>query len=110
MLARKPFVRGYIAKLYHKGRAGDFTDVQAFREEYRLNSLIHHYPKPYIGFLQGWHKGGGVGISCHGSHRIVGKTTKMAMPNALRPVPDVGGSYSDSALALLAGFWGSQVT
>ena len=86
---------GDIAKLYHKGRAGDFTDVQAFwREEYRLNSLIHHYPKPYIGFLQGYVMGGGVGISCHGSHRIVGNTTKMAMPEcAIGLVPDVGGSY-----------------
>jgi 3-hydroxyisobutyrate dehydrogenase len=86
---------GDIAKLYHKGRAGNFTDVQAFwREEYRLNSLIHHYPKPYIGFLQGYVMGGGVGISCHGSHRIVGNTTKMAMPEcAIGLVPDVGGSY-----------------
>jgi len=70
---------GDIAALYHKGRAGAFDDVQAFwREEYRLNSLIHNYPKPYIAFLQGYVMGGGVGISCHGSHRIVGETTKMA--------------------------------
>lgn len=86
---------GDIARLYHKGRAGEFEDVQAFwREEYRLNSLIHHYPKPYIAFLQGYVMGGGVGISCHGSHRIVGETTKMAMPEcAIGLVPDVGGSY-----------------
>ena len=86
---------GDIAKLYHKGLAGDFDEVQAFwREEYRLNSLINHYPKPYIAFLQGFVMGGGVGISCHGSHRIVGETTKMAMPEcAIGLVPDVGGSY-----------------
>ena len=86
---------GDIAALYHKGRAGAFDDVQAFwREEYRLNSLIHNYPKPYIAFLQGYVMGGGVGISCHGSHRIVGETTKMAMPEcAIGLVPDVGGSY-----------------
>ena len=86
---------GDIAKLYHKGVAGDFEDVQAFwREEYRLNSLINHFPKPYIAFLQGYVMGGGVGISCHGSHRIVGETTKMAMPEcAIGLVPDVGGSY-----------------
>ena len=86
---------GDIAKLYHKGVAGNFDDVQAFwREEYRLNSLINHYPKPYIAFLQGFVMGGGVGISCHGSHRIVGETTKMAMPEcAIGLVPDVGGSY-----------------
>ena len=86
---------GDIAKLYHKGVAGEFEGVQAFwREEYRLNSLINHYPKPYIAFLQGYVMGGGVGISCHGSHRIVGESTKMAMPEcAIGLVPDVGGSY-----------------
>ena len=86
---------GDIAKLYHKGVAGEFDAVQAFwREEYRLNSLINHYPKPYIAFLQGYVMGGGVGISCHGSHRIVCETTKMAMPEcAIGLVPDVGGSY-----------------
>ena len=86
---------GDIAKLYHKGLAGEFDDVCAFwREEYRLNSLINHFPKPYIAFLQGYVMGGGVGISCHGSHRIVCETTKMAMPEcAIGLVPDVGGSY-----------------
>ena len=56
--------------------------------------------------------GGGVGISCHGSHRIVGNTTKMAMPEcAIGLVPDVGGSYLLArALALLEGFWGSLLS
>lgn len=86
---------GDIASLYHLGIAGKFDEVNAFwREEYRLNSLIHHYPKPYIAFLQGYVMGGGVGISCHGSHRIVSESTKMAMPEcAIGLVPDVGGSY-----------------
>ena len=44
---------GDIAKLYHKGRAGDFTDVQAFwREEYRLNSLILIIPNPILAFCR----------------------------------------------------------
>ena len=37
--------------------------------------------------------GGGVGISCHGSHRIVGDTSQIAMPECgIGLVPDVGGS------------------
>ena len=37
--------------------------------------------------------GGGVGISCHGSHRIVGETSQIAMPECgIGLVPDVGGS------------------
>ena len=38
--------------------------------------------------------GGGVGVSCHGSHRIVGQTSKIAMPEcSIGLVPDVGGSF-----------------
>ena len=38
--------------------------------------------------------GGGVGISCHGSHRIVGDSSIIAMPEcSIGLVPDVGGSY-----------------
>ena len=37
--------------------------------------------------------GGGVGISCHGSHRIVGESSQIAMPECgIGLVPDVGGS------------------
>ena len=38
--------------------------------------------------------GGGVGISCHGSHRVVGETAKIAMPECgIGLIPDVGGSF-----------------
>ena len=85
---------GDIAKLYETGRAGEFVYGQQFwKDEYRLNAKIHHYPKPYIAFLQGFTMGGGVGISCHGSHRIVGQTSQIAMPECgIGFVPDVGGS------------------
>ena len=66
---------GDIAKLYETGRAGEFAYGQKFwTDEYRLNAKIHHYPKPYIAFLQGFTMGGGVGISCHGSHRMCAAT------------------------------------
>lgn len=85
---------GDIASLYRHGITGDFDYARKFwADEYRLNTLIDHYPKPYIAFLHGFVMGGGVGIACHGSHRIVCETAKIAMPEcAIGLIPDVGGT------------------
>lgn len=86
---------GDIQHLYDHGRKGDFAFGQRFwADEYRLNKLIADYPKPYIVLMQGFVMGGGVGISCHGSHRVVGETSKIALPECgIGLIPDVGGSY-----------------
>lgn len=86
---------GDIQDLYDTGCAGDFAYGRKFwSDEYRLNAKISEYPKPYVAFMQGFTMGGGVGISCHGSHRIVGETSQIAMPECgIGLVPDVGGSY-----------------
>lgn len=85
---------GDVAQLFERLTAGDFAyGKQFWRDEYRLNAKIHNYPKPYIAFLQGYTMGGGVGVSCHGTHRIVGDTSRIAMPEcSIGIVPDVGGS------------------
>ncbi|MBT4871875.1 MAG: enoyl-CoA hydratase/isomerase family protein, partial [Marinovum sp.] len=86
---------GDIADLYQSGLDKNYAFGQKFwADEYRLNSLIAGYPKPFIALMQGFTMGGGVGISCHGSHRIVGETSQIAMPECgIGLVPDVGGSY-----------------
>ncbi len=86
---------GDIADLYATGTKGDYAFGQKFwADEYRLNNKIFGYPKPIASFLQGFTMGGGVGIGCHGSHRIVGETSQIAMPECgIGLVPDVGGSY-----------------
>ncbi|QYX56338.1 enoyl-CoA hydratase/isomerase family protein [Roseovarius sp. SCSIO 43702] len=85
---------GDVQKLYHTGRAGDFDYGRRFwRDEYRLNAKIAEYPKPYVAFMQGFTMGGGVGISCHGTHRVVCDSSRIAMPECgIGLVPDVGGS------------------
>jgi enoyl-CoA hydratase/carnithine racemase len=86
---------GDIAQIYAAGRAGDFTVARNFwREEYALNARIKAYPKPYVALMNGFVMGGGVGISCHGSHRITCETTRIAMPECgIGLVPDVGGTH-----------------
>lgn len=62
--------------------------------EYRLNARIARYPKPYVAFMDGLVLGGGVGVSAHGSHRIVTERTRLGMPETgIGFVPDVGGTW-----------------
>ena len=91
----KAFSAGGDLQFMHDTAAkGDFEPGRAFwRDEYRLNAKIAEYPKPYIALCQGFTMGGGVGVSLHGSHRVVGESSKIAMPEcAVGLVPDVGGT------------------
>ena len=99
---------GDIAELYDTGTKGDFAYGQTFwRDEYRTNALIFEYPKPVVSFMQGFTMGGGVGIGCHGSHRVVGESSQIAMPEVgIGLVPDVGGSLM---LALAPGRLGEYL-
>ena len=99
---------GDIQHLYDHGKAGDFEFGKNFwADEYRLNELIATYPKPYIVFMQGFVMGGGVGVSCHGSHRIVDESTKIALPECgIGLIPDVGSSL---LLANGAGYLGEYL-
>ena len=85
---------GDIAQLYETGRAGDFGYSRQFwRDEYQMNARLAEYPKPVVSFMQGFVMGGGVGVGCHGAHRVVGDSTRIAMPETgIGLVPDVGGS------------------
>lgn len=85
---------GDIAELYETGRRGDYAFGQTFwRDEYRMNAALRNHSKPIVSFLQGFTMGGGMGVGCHGSHRVVGATSLVAMPECgIGLVPDVGGS------------------
>ncbi len=85
---------GDIAELYATGTKGDFSYGRTFwRDEYRMNAMLADYPKPVVSLMQGFTMGGGVGIACHGSHRVVDDSSRIAMPECgIGLVPDVGGS------------------
>ena len=85
---------GDIRALYDWGRAGDPEFLAFYREEYQLNTYIKRYPKPYIALMTGITRGGGVGVSVHGSHRIATEGLTFAMPETgIGLFPDVGGTY-----------------
>lgn len=85
---------GDIEQIYDTGKAGDFGFARKFwADEYRMNFKMTRYPKPIVPFMQGFTMGGGVGVACHGSHRVVGDSSQIAMPECgIGLVPDVGGS------------------
>ncbi|WP_426997937.1 enoyl-CoA hydratase/isomerase family protein [Pseudarthrobacter sp. N5] len=84
---------GDIVAIYRDILAGGDQTAAFWQEEYRLNSLISGYPKPYVAFMDGLVLGGGVGISAHGSVRVVTERTRMGMPETtIGFVPDVGGT------------------
>ena len=85
---------GDIRWLHDNALVHPMQAAQFFRDEYRLNSFIFHYPKPFVSLVNGINMGGGVGISMPGSHMVVTEKTKWAMPEtAIGMVPDVGGTY-----------------
>lgn len=97
---------GDILKLHNSGKAGDDQAWLFWRDEYRLNTLIYHYPKPYVALVDGITMGGGVGVSVHGSHRVAGDRTMFAMPETgIGFHPDVGGAFFLPRLAGEIGTW-----
>jgi enoyl-CoA hydratase len=85
---------GDIVAIYRDILGGGTETADFWQTEYRLNSLIAAYPKPYVAFMDGLVLGGGVGISAHGSVRVVTERTRTGMPETtIGFVPDVGGTW-----------------
>jgi enoyl-CoA hydratase/carnithine racemase len=85
---------GDIRALYESSQVKGDLGKTLWREEYILNARIANFPKPYVAFMDGIVMGGGVGLSAHGSHRVVTERTKLAMPEVgLGFFPDVGGTW-----------------
>lgn len=101
VLARSASERAFCAggDVRSIGILPDPTDRMAlgrafFGTEYRVNRRINTFPKPYIALINGVAMGGGLGLSIHGSHRVVSENLRMAMPETVLGLfPDIGGTW-----------------
>ncbi len=85
---------GDIRRLADTGPEGHDYRRNFWGDEYRANTVIAEYPKPFIALIDGIFMGGGVGLSVHGSHRVVSEQVLFAMPETgIGLFPDVGGTY-----------------
>ncbi|MFG6487942.1 enoyl-CoA hydratase/isomerase family protein [Roseateles sp. BYS78W] len=89
------FCAGGDIRFFHQAaQAGDPALGDFFTEEYRLNHLIHAYPKPYVALMDGIVMGGGMGISQGAKLRVLSERSKLAMPETgIGLFPDVGGGW-----------------
>ncbi|MBV5262175.1 enoyl-CoA hydratase/isomerase family protein [Synechococcus moorigangaii CMS01] len=101
------FCAGGDVRMLAASGARDGSEAREFfAAEYRLNTLIKEYPKPYLSIMDGVTMGGGVGISVHGSHRLATARTVFAMPETgIGLFPDVGGGWFLPRLKGHLGMW-----
>jgi enoyl-CoA hydratase len=91
-------------------RAVARSDQVAVREffltEYRMNALLHAYPKPTVAVMDGITMGGGLGISWPCRYRVATERTVAAMPEGLIGLfPDVGMGWRLPRMPGKIGLW-----
>lgn len=97
---------GDIRTLADSARGDGQANHEFFFTEYRLDSLLFHYPKHVVAIMDGAVMGGGVGISRPARFRVGTERTVFAMPETgIGLFPDVGGSWYLSRMPDHIGTW-----
>jgi len=98
---------GDVRRIRECAIAGETAEIEAFfAEEYAVNRGIATFGKPWISLIDGVCMGGGIGLSIHGTPRVVTESALLAMPEtAIALFPDVGTSYSLPRLPGAVGTW-----
>lgn len=77
-----------------------------FEQEYRVDYMIHTYPKPVVCWGNGIVMGGGIGLMAGADFRVVTDTSMLAMPEiSIGLYPDVAGSWILSHLPAKIGLF-----
>lgn len=86
---------GDVRALRDAVQVGDHAAAEHYwAVEYDVDRQVVDFPKPYVAWMDGIVMGGGVGVSAHGSVRLVTERTRLAMPEAIIGFfPDVGGLW-----------------
>jgi enoyl-CoA hydratase len=99
-------VGGDAVGLAKSGRGDGRWAHDYFAQQARLNSRIHHFPKPVITVADGATIGGGVGLLLPAAVRVATERTMVAfMETAVGMVPDVGASWVLPRLPGATGVW-----
>ncbi len=97
---------GDIRMLAESGAGDGRLAREFFFTEYRLNSLLHDYPKTLVAIMDGVTMGGGVGLSRPCRFRVATERTTFAMPETgIGLFPDVGGGWYLSRMSDHVGLW-----
>lgn len=99
---------GDVSAVVRSVRAGGpqrFVYGDAFFEaEYRLDRMVHEYPKPLVTWAHGNTMGGGLGLAVGGSHKIVSEQSRLAMPEIhIGLFADVGAGWFLNRMPVGAG-------
>lgn len=99
--SERGFCAGGDVRFAREGIINDEEDMvdQFFRDEYSMNHLIATFPKPYVALIDGVVMGGGLGISLHGTHRVITENAFAAMPEmAIGYFTDIGFAYASQRM------------
>lgn len=103
----------YKSMVEHPGGPNPYAE-RFFEEEYRLDYLMHTYPKPLLAWAHGIVMGGGLGVMAACSHRVGTEQSRIAMPEiTIGLFPDAGATWflthMPEHLAYFLAWTGSQL-
>jgi enoyl-CoA hydratase/carnithine racemase len=110
-------VRSLAQAINANNAAGEIVDSYPetfFEQEYRLDYLIHRFPKPIVALGNGVVMGGGLGIFSAAAISVVTESSRIALPEiTIGLFPDAGASWSlgrmPAGVAAFLGLTGANI-